>query len=122
MLASIGGQYIWDEKSKRYNFTEKLKLEKIVSAENRQQALPILVACMDDESPTQTKLIEKPVMLGVLCYQALTHLVYYEPTEPGGDIAKSWPGHILPNATLTELRAAKRAWQQVLDSKTYIFL
>lgn len=121
-LTNLGGQYVWDEKAKLYRYSDKLKLDEIVTLENRQQVLPVLVACIDDESPTQTRLNGKPVMLGILCYQALTQIVYYEPTEPGGDISKSWPGHISPIATVNELRAAKRAWQQVLENKAFIFL
>ncbi|MBI5750626.1 MAG: hypothetical protein HZA59_00590 [Hydrogenophilales bacterium] len=121
-LGNAGGQYVWDEETKRYRYSDKVRLDEIVTSENRQQALPILVACIDDESPTQTRLNGRPVMLGILCYQALTQIAYYEPTEPGGDISKSWPGHISPIATVNELRAAKKAWQQVLENKLFIFL
>lgn len=121
-LTNLGGQYVWDEQTKRYRYSDKVRLDEIVTSENRQQVLPVLVACIDDESPTQTRLNGKPVMLGILCYQALTQIAYYEPTEPGGDISKSWPGHISPIATVNDLRAAKRAWQQVLENKAFIFL
>lgn len=121
-LSNLGGQYVWNEQTKRYGYSDKLKLDEIVALENRQDVLPILVACIDDESPTQTRLNGRPVMLGILCYQALTQIAYYEPTEPGGDVSKAWPGHVSPNATVNELRTAKKAWQQVLESKSFIFL
>lgn len=124
VLKTLGGQYIWDEQTKRYHYSGKFILDKIIASENRQQVLPVLVACIDDEFPTETQLNGKSVMLGILCYQALTQIVYHEPTSGrlDGDIATNWPGYITPMATIDELRSAKKAWQQVFNNKTFIFL
>ena len=122
-LTNLGGQYVWDDQKKRYHYSDKLRLDTIVTSENRQQVLPVLVACIDDKSLTKTQLNGKFVMLGILCYQALTQIVYYEhASDRSGDIATNWPGHITPVATLDQLRSAKKAWQQVLDNNTFIFL
>lgn len=123
-LKTLGGQYIWDEQTKRYHYSGKFILDKIIASENRQKILPVLVACIDDEFPTETQLNGKSVILGILCYQALTQTVYHEPTSGrlDGDIATNWPGYTSPIATIDELRSAKKAWQQVLNSKTFIFL
>ena len=121
-LAKLEGQYVLQEQTRAYQYADKIKLESIISAEDRQQVLLVLVACLDDTSLTKTTLNGKPLMLGVLCYQALTQTVYYEPTDSHGDIAGHWPGHLTPNATISELQAAKKAWRHVLENKSYIFL
>lgn len=121
-LANIGGQYIWDAQTKKYQFSDKFKLDQIVNAENKLHALHVLVSCMDDESQTKTQLDNKFVKLGVLCYQGVTQIVYYEPVDKHGDIAGIWPGYISPAASIVEMREAKKAWQRVLEKKTYIFL
>ena len=121
-LSNIEGQYLWNSELERYVFSDKLKLEEIISSGNQEQTLLELVDCLDDLSPTKARLDEKSVVLGVVCYEALTQLAYYEATTPEGDIAGEWEGNISPNATSEELRAAKRAWHNVLREKKYIFL
>lgn len=129
MLANLGGQYVWDPESKRYRYTDTSngvdKFEEIVtSSKNSERVLYILVSCMDNETPTQTRLNGKPVMLGILCNRALLGFVAYRfPVDSSGDIREGhWPGYIEPDATLEELRAAKKAWQQALEKKDYLFM
>ena len=45
------------------------------------------MACMDEKSPTKTLLEGKVVMLGAVCNQAVTQLVYYEHADKQGDVA-----------------------------------
>jgi len=78
-----------------------------------------LVDCLDDATPSATTLKGDRVPVGVVCYEALSQIVYYEPTEPNGDIARWWPGHVEPTATLSQLQEAKRAWADVLKKKAY---
>lgn len=121
-LMSLGGRYIWDEKGKRFYFSEKNRLEQIIESSGRERSLVILLDCMDDDTPTQTLLGDKHVALGMLCYQALTQTIYYEPNDASGDIDVKWPGYVTADATIEQLREAKKAWKTVVVAKRHIFL
>jgi hypothetical protein len=56
----------------------------------------------------------------MVCYEALTQLVYYEPTAPSGDVALEWEGYVAPSASAQDLRAAKKAWMQMVEQDAYI--
>jgi hypothetical protein len=81
-----------------------------------------LIECLDNPTLSQSTLNGKPVVTGIVCYEALTQLASHEPTDAHGDVAKSWLGEVSPKASLAELKAAKEAWQQVQKEKTYSFL
>lgn len=82
-------------------------------------ALRPLAQCVGDTTPTRTTLKGTPVRLGVLCYEALTRLIYHEETDASGDIDPDWPGALLPGATTADLRKAQRAWLTVLRQGTF---
>ena len=117
-LARLGGSYEWNKDVKRYVFTDKPAIEKLIGSATDQTILD-LVSCLDDASLSQTTLMGQPVMVGVLCSEALGQIVYYEPTTESGDLAARWPGHVEPTATADQLKAAKRAWTDVADKKAY---
>jgi hypothetical protein len=117
-LARLGGSYEWNDDVKAYVFTDKAAIEKLVGSAT-DQTIRDLVTCVDDTSASQTLLKGKPLVVGVVCYEALSQIVYYEPTTEDGDIASRWPGHVEPTATADELKAAKRAWTEVVDKKAY---
>ncbi|MBN1833463.1 MAG: hypothetical protein JW896_15265 [Deltaproteobacteria bacterium] len=121
-LREMKGEYLWNDELKRYIYSEKNLIEKILSTIEPELAVNVLVNCLDDLSLTNSTLRGKRLVTGVICYEALSQTVYYEPTTQEGDIAKKWPGHILPTATPDELSEAKRAWKKVIDSKSYILL
>jgi hypothetical protein len=117
-LAELVGSYRYNDDTKAYVFTDKRAIEAIVGTAT-DQTVRDLVNCLDDRRPSRTVLKGEPVAVGVVCYEALTQTVYYEPTAPNGDIAATWPGHIEPTATAEQLAAAKRAWTDVVDRKAY---
>lgn len=117
-LSRVSASYEWSNEAKRYRFSDKAALERLVGTADDQMVRD-LVDCLDDATPSATTLKGNRVPVGLVCYEALTQIVYYEPTEPSGDIAKQWPGHIEPTATLTQLQAAKRAWTEVVKKKAY---
>jgi hypothetical protein len=121
-LREMKGEYLWNDELKRYIYSEKNQIEKILSSIEPELAVNVLVNCLDDLTLTNSTLQGKKLVIGVICYEALSQTVYYEPTTQEGDIAKKWPGYILPTATPDELKEAKRAWKKVLDSKSYILL
>jgi len=84
--------------------------------------LPSLVECMDDVSPSGSTLSGARIPRGMMCYWFMIHLIYYEHGNEKGDIDFTWPGHILPDATLEQLRSAKRAWQKVVRERSYSIL
>jgi hypothetical protein len=121
-LAQIRGEYRWDSKLDRYVYTETLALAAAVDAYDPHSAVATLVGCLDDTAETRSTLDLKPVAIGVVCYEALSVLAYYEPTDSSGDVASGWPGHITPTATAGQLVAAKKAWTLVLEQQMYILL
>jgi hypothetical protein len=120
-LAQLTGTYEWNDELRRYVFSNAAGIEALVR-EAADATVRELVECLDDEAASKVTLQGRAVPVGVVCYQALTQLVYYEPTGPSGDIAAEWPGHVEPDATAEDLRAAKEAWQQVVEKKAYIRL
>lgn len=121
-LREMKGEYLWNDELKRYIYSEKNFIEKILSTREPEVAVNILVNGLDDLTLTNSTLRGKRLVMGVICHEALSQTVYYEPTTQEGDLAKKWSGHILPTAAPDELKEAKRAWKKVVDSKSYILL
>lgn len=121
-LSAVEGTYTWEPASKRYLFSEKPKLEAILSTYKLEDAVPELVACLDDLTPSRSSLDGKAVATGVICYEALSQSVYYEPLTATGDPDPSWPGVLTPTATPEKLGAAKQAWAKVLAAKSFRIL
>jgi hypothetical protein len=117
-LGAVRGSYKWNEDTKRYLFSDKQAIEGIVGAAT-DQIVRDLVNCLDDRRPAQATLKGERVSVGIVCYEALTQIVYYEPPARNGDIASTWSGHIEPTATGDQLAEAKRAWNDVIDKKAY---
>lgn len=120
-LAAVTGTYTWRDDLNRYEYSEKLRLEEILAAQRQEEAVTILVGCLDDTSPSRSVIDGQPVALGIICYQALTQLVYYEPTAADGDVAANWPGNMSLRASPQEMRAAKGAWKKAADAKLLVF-
>lgn len=120
-IAEINGTYTWRGDLNRYEYSDKLRLEQILSVQPPKHAVTSLIECLDDISASASTLDGKPVALGIVCYEALTQLVYYEPTEPGGDVAASWPGFISPRASPQDMRDAKAAWKKAEAAKLLVF-
>jgi hypothetical protein len=118
-LSQLKGEFVWREDLGKYHYSEKLRIEEILSVQSSEKSVAILVDSLDDKSKTQSKIDNEIVSLGVICYEALTQLVYYEPTTMDGDIAQHWPGYISPKSTPDEIRAAKQAWKKVIEEKSY---
>lgn len=121
-LSEITGKYLWNTEVKRHNFSKKHHIEKIISSRNSELVIHTLVNCLDNLTLSNSTIGGKKVALGVICYEALSQMAYYEPTTKEGDIAKDWPGYILPTATPDELLEAKHVWKKIVDLKAYIFL
>lgn len=121
-LSSLEGQYTLEEGTQNHVYSELEKLDVIVNLHDPNTIIPELVDCLDDMSETRSTVNGKPVVRGVICHEALSLLVYYEPTASSGDIAMEWPGHIVPTASGEELIAAKEAWSRVVEEKSYISL
>lgn len=121
-LSEVPGRFAWRDDLRRYVYSESAQLEKIVSAYKPEDALRSLVACLDDSRLSNSTLENKPVAVGVVCYQALSQIAYHEKAGPKGDISPEWAGHIGPKATAEERAAAKKAWEKVLKEGSYHFL
>lgn len=79
-----------------------------------------LVDCLDDLEPATATLNGERVPMGVMCAEALRFTASYEATDEDGDIDATWPGYFNLPASPEELRAAKRAWQEVVREKRYM--
>ncbi len=119
-LTNIDGEFVWNKKLARHIYNEMEAIENAISRKNPDKVVTVLVNCIDDSSPSNSTLNGKHVSLGLVCYQALSQTAYYEPTGNIGDIKKTWPGHILPTASAHEFQEAKRAWLNVINTKSYI--
>jgi hypothetical protein len=120
-LSQVTGTFLWRDDLGRYEYSEKARLEEVLSTQAPEEAVPILVECIDDTEASRSSIDGRPVAVGIVCYEALTLLGYYEPTAPDGDVASGWPGHIPPTATPEEMRAAREAWKSVVDSGLFVF-
>ena len=120
-LLNLKGKFIWRDDLGQFYYSEKLKLEEILSKHDSEKMVAYLVEMLDDKSKTQSTIDAEFVPLGIICYEALTQLVYYEPITSNGDISQSWPGYISPKSTPKEIKAAKQAWKKVIETKSYIF-
>ncbi len=119
-LANIEGEFVWNEKLKRHVYSEMELVENALALEDRNELISILVNCIDNPTSSNSILNGRNVSLGIMCYQGLSQTAYYEVEDRTGDIKSSWPGHILPTANPDELLEAKRAWLEVVASKSYI--
>ena len=84
----------------------------------RDSAVVRLVDCLDRTEPTAMTVGGRPVLLGALCFEALTHIAY---AEPEGSETGEWPGVVFPDAAGPQLTAAKSAWAAVVRSRGYRF-
>lgn len=46
-IAEVEGAYAWRDDLNRYEYWEKLRLEEILSAQSKEAAVTVLVACLD---------------------------------------------------------------------------
>lgn len=120
-IRMVEGRFDLLKEKNRYVFSDMMRLEKIVASRKPDVAIHQLVDCVSDLRPSNVTLNGKAVVVGVVCYQALTQTVAHEETGPDSDIVLKWSGHISPIATPGELAAAKKAWQKVLREGTYSF-
>lgn len=79
-------------------------------------AVARLVDCMDRSDPVIATLNGKPVVLGIMCATALQRIASASEHEDASD---KWTGVIEPSATPVQLKAAKKAWQEVVARKAY---
>jgi hypothetical protein len=100
-----------------------LRLGKVVGEHPliAHRVIATLVECLDDMRPTAVTYKNHPVPLGILCYEALHSIAYYEAADENGDLI-GWEGVVLPAATEAELKIAKNSWQKVLAEKSYSLL
>lgn len=110
-LLAVEGRFEWHAERQDFIFSDRPRLAGLLEPEP-EQWLATLVDCIDDERQAGATLGGAPVNLGVMCYQALRLVAYVE--------AADWAGHIGPQATSAERRAAKQAWRAALDERRYV--
>ena len=100
-----------------------VKLGKVLDKhpEVSQGVISNLVECLDQMKPSSTSLKGKPVPLGVMCYEALSSICYYEAFDKDGGITE-WEGTVLPDATESDLQSSKKAWEIIVNERAYIRL
>lgn len=122
-ISRLKGVYVACGSEGVYCFDHLSALDSILTLfPNQDSLVQILFDHLDDASMTESVFSDKKLLAGNMAYQALTLLVYFEPTDPTGDILPGWGGHIKPYAEIEALRRAKDAWREVISTKSYIFL
>jgi hypothetical protein len=114
-LGAYSDSFEWDPGTKRYVLRRPEAIEAIVAAHytSRHSTLDDLVNCISDESPSHVLLKDSPVVLGVVCYEGLTKLIYFESDS------SRWAGYVDASATHQQLLAAQKAWRRVVQKKEY---
>jgi hypothetical protein len=79
------------------------------------EKLGYLVKCMGDFSDSHVMLNNRPVSMAIVCYEGITHLVYFE--GPTG-----WAGYIEPGADKKQIELSQAAWRDVIKSNSYSVL
>jgi hypothetical protein len=82
-------------------------------------AVAKLVDCIDRPDLAAARFRGSPVRVGFMCLTALEHTIYSTKHEDADD--PEWPGLVEPGADPAALRAAKKAWQEVVATKAYRF-
>lgn len=119
-LAQIPGVYTWNSDLSLWQYSAAAELESVLASSPSEGAVGALIACLDDSSPSASTLDGQALALGIVCYQGLSQLVYYEPTDADGDVAADWPGHLTPRASQEEMKGARVAWERAHESKLLI--
>ena len=91
-------------------------------ADKGDSAVVRLVGCMSRTEATRVTKGGRALNLGELCYAALVNTAYYEASDEQGDVTADWAGHVELPATLTQLQAAKQAWDSVVARRAYHLL
>jgi len=114
-LRAYSDSFEWDPSTTSYVLRRPEAIEAIVAAHyaRRHTTLDDLVDCISDESPSHVLLKDSPVVLGVVCYEGLTKLIYFEPGS------SRWLGYVDANANHEQLLAAQKAWRRVLRKREY---
>lgn len=118
-LGALEGTFRWNSELQRYVFDNPEGMDKILPEDTSEPTIHKLANCMDRAERSRVMLNAKPVPIGVLCYTALTTLIYYEPVARNGELAPEWAGYPPPSASLNELKAAKKAWLRVIKRRAY---
>ncbi len=118
-ISDLKGEFMPDAGNGTFDFSLKLSLDSLIQKYDQNTIPDTLVKYLDDTTLSKSVFQGKPVMTGVISFEALSLLIYYEPTDEKGDVAMKWPGFIRPDAGVAELKAAKEAWQKVLASNTF---
>jgi hypothetical protein len=63
---------------------------------------------LSDSGRTAVRVDRRVVLIGVMCYEALMHIVYVEPGAVG---SSRWPGYVRPQSTGADLKRAAAAWR-----------
>lgn len=120
-LLGVHDTYAWDSSGQRYVLSRPETLEQVAAKHYKDNArtLDDLVACMSNRSPSNVFLKSKPVHLGIVCYVALTMLIYFEADTESSSGKRAWKGYVSPEAGTTEILEAQKAWAQVVRKHEY---
>jgi hypothetical protein len=92
------------------------------SSANADTVVSRLVECMDRTELSEATSLGVPVSRGMMCYQALRWIAYYEAVDEHGELTGEWVGHVELNATPAEMKAAQDAWREVVRKHSYSLL
>lgn len=90
-------------------------------AEYGDSAVARLAECLGDTTRAIATADGRPVLVGYMCYAALDRTAYHEwdPADFQATKSKRWQGVLDPAAAPNDLRAAQKAWKDVIARKRY---
>jgi len=112
-IAQLEGRYV-QFLNGRWEFEGDLTVFKAIR-QFEDSAVTRLLGCIDDSTPTSVTVEGRPVLLGILCLEALYRTAYYEPSES----EQPWPGYVTPLARTEDLIRAKEAWTRIVRLGAY---
>ena len=118
-LASRKGAFVAGEPGGSWAYTGDVRYLDAIAA-FQDSAVARLVDCLADMRPAAATVNGRPASVGAMCYEALTHMAYYEAYEDrpdGPDKYADWEGDVTPAATAAERMRAQRAWRAVVRAR-----
>lgn len=122
-LATLPGEITaeWEFKGDHRTFAAILALSDS-SLALADTAVRRLVDCMGRTDPSAVTFEGRAVPVGIVCHRVMNWLAYHEEAGPDGGLVADWPGSVPVSASADVLKAAQRAWREVVRQRTYSFL
>jgi hypothetical protein len=120
-LASLRGRFSRTGIGFAWEFEGDMHLFHAI-ADFGDSAVARLVSCLTDTTKAVATVEGRTVLVGVMCYEALRRVAYFEwdPDDYRDAPSHRWPGSMDPTADPQQLRTAHDAWAEIVRRGLYI--